>query len=316
MLVLFIAACVRSPGPPAQADSAVDTGAHSISDTSSGVDTLPELDSSESAAPTDSAHDSDDTSPTPATRCARTAQRIACTYETWNVQAGGHARVVHHQHPTGAPPPGGWPTLILFQGSLVSGELAWEATPNMPFGGWHQARMVADLLDAGYAVITPIARGNGGTWWDTNVPPWESNWTGSPDHALMVALFAGIEAGDLGPLREDDLYAAGISSGGYMTSRMAVAYPGRFRALAISSASYATCGGLVCNVPALPDDHPPTLFLHGERDAVVPARTMRLYDDALRAQGTPTRVTTDPTAGHEWIEATPTAVLGWLRSYP
>jgi dipeptidyl aminopeptidase/acylaminoacyl peptidase len=54
-------------------------------------------------------------------------------------------------------------------------------------------------------------------------------------------------------------------------------------------------------VPALPDDHPPTLFLHGELDAVVPVSAMTPYADALLADGVETRTVLDPEAGHEWL---------------
>ena len=101
-----------------------------------------------------------------------------------------------------------------------------------------------------------------------------------------------------------------------MTSRMAQAYPGRFRALAVVSASWATCSGALCSVPAaLPSEHPPTLFLHGERDDVVPISTMRRYADALRAQGTQTRVVTDAEAGHVWLDVAPLEVPAWFSGH-
>ena len=43
------------------------------------------------------------------------------------------------------------------------------------------------------------------------------------------------EARAVGPLDPSRLLAIGVSSGGYMTSRMAVSYPGKFRALAIAA---------------------------------------------------------------------------------
>ena len=111
------------------------------------------------------------------------------------------------------------------------------------------------------------------------------------------------------------LYATGISSGGYMTSRMAVSYEGMFRALAIQSASYATCAGPLCVGPSLPEDHPPTLFLHGTLDATVPQYTMELYYDDLLELGVPTRKVVDPVAGHEWIDSAPAEVLRWFQDH-
>lgn len=129
----------------------------------------------------------------------------------------------------------------------------------------------------------------------------------------MLEIFERIEDGDFGPLDSTSLFATGISSGGYMTSRMAVSYPGRFRALAIHSASYATCSGPLCSVPEdLPADHPPALFLHGELDPTVPVATMRAYADALSAQGTPVETVIDPAGGHEWIAEAPIEIPAWF----
>ncbi|MCP4500742.1 MAG: hypothetical protein GY822_12345 [Deltaproteobacteria bacterium] len=95
-------------------------------------------------------------------------------------------------------------------------------------------------------------------------------------HQLMLALFENVSLQKFGPLDDQRLFAIGISSGGYMTSRMAVSYPGRFVALAIVAGGHATCSGPICNLPdALPRDHPPTVFLHGKQDVVVPAESMR-----------------------------------------
>jgi dienelactone hydrolase len=178
---------------------------------------------------------------------------------------------------------------------------------------YYQALTVARLLDAGYAVITPEANADGSGYYDTNIPPYSTAWETAPDHQLMLGVFAGIEAGNFGALDASSLFAMGFSSGGYMTSRMAVSYPGRFRSLAIQSASYATCGGSLCTVPAtLPADHPPTLFLHGALDTFVPVSTMSLYETALRTQGITTRVVIDSARAHEWLPVAPDEVVAWF----
>ena len=176
------------------------------------------------------------------------------------------------------------------------------------------------LLSSGITVwqnITAEAHLGGNTFWDTNVPPWSVAWSGSPDDQFMLALFDAINAGAFGQLDADRLYATGISSGGYMTSRMAVSYPGRFKALAIQSASYATCSGPLCAVPqSLPADHPPTLFLHGAIDATVPIWTMYPYRDALEDAGHVVSTVVHTTAGHEWIHEAPDAVVAWFDASP
>lgn len=247
--------------------------------------------------------------------CEGDEAHLACAHETVVFGAAASRREVHVQVPLGEPPEQGWPVAVLFQGSLYSGETFWEADRDDPFGGWWQVVLVRDLLDAGFAVLTPEAQGGGRTWWDTNVLPWSWAWERSEDHRLMLALLDAVADGTLGPLDADRLYAAGISSGGYMTSRMAEAYPGRFHALAIQSASWATCSGALCVLPGeLPAAHPPTLFLHGERDTVVPIGTMRRYADALDEDGVEVREVTDADEGHAWLEAAPGEIVGWFAS--
>lgn len=266
-------------------------------------------------APTDSPLDPDDAVDS---RCISNDSWISCAYESTTLHTDyirDTRRDVHWQIPLGEPPATGWPTVILFQGSLYSGELSWNAQIDGPWGMWNQGLTVWTLLDAGYAVLAPEAHLDGDTWWDTNVMLVKRAWERTPDHALMVTLFESVADGTFGPLDPDRLYATGISSGGYMTSRMAVEYAERFQALAIQSGSYATCSGRLCNVGRLKDDHPPTLFLHGERDRVVPRRTMSRYADKLQDQGTDVRVVIDDDARHGWIDAAPDAILAWFDCY-
>jgi poly(3-hydroxybutyrate) depolymerase len=242
-------------------------------------------------------------------RCTSSDASVVCSHQTTTLSAGGLERPVLWQLPTGSAPDAGWPAAVLFQGSFFSATRSWSAVPSDPFGGFHQAQVVQTLLEHGFAVITPEAKVDGSTYWDTNIVPWSLAWETSADHALMVTLFSELDAGTFGPIDLKELFAAGISSGGYMTSRMALSYPGHFRALAIESASWATCGGPVCVLPSkLPTDHPPTLFLHGEQDSIVPIATARSYEAQLKAEGHETRFVSDADAGHEWLSVAPDEV--------
>ena len=251
--------------------------------------------------------------------CLVGPQNVSCAHETTTLLTGLSGLVprdVHWQTPAGAPPEGGWPAVILFQGSFLPAGFFWSVFDGAPFGMWHQVLLVKSLLEAGFAVITPEAHAGGGMYWDTNIPPHSFIWETAPDHYFMLDILVELDAGTFGPVDTGRLYAGGISSGGYMTSRMAVSYPGKFKALAIQSASYATCAGPTCLVPALPADHPPTLFLHGELDTVVPILTMLPYATKLVGQGTETTKEIDAGAGHEWLESAPDVVVDWFLAYP
>jgi hypothetical protein len=261
-----------------------------------------------------------------------TVHDIACEHET--VTIGG--RTVDYETPLGVPPAGGWPVVLVYQGSLLSPN---GASILAPHGMWMtqandaaldgvfqdyvinelvtETTILKNLLDGGYAVITPTADG-GGFAWDTNLPPWSTSWPGSPDDVFLQTLFAAIDQGQLGPLSSTRWYATGVSSGGFMTSRMAVSYEGRFRSLVIAAGSYAWCaGGLpTCAIPALPADHPPTLFLQGGADVLVPESLMRVYYDALMADGMTTTAKVDPTMLHGWLFTSPVDIPAWFAAHP
>lgn len=247
-------------------------------------------------------------------RCHTDALLLTCPHNSTTLVAAGESRVVHWQVPRGAAPVGGWPVVIMFQGTLATAALSWAASPAEPFGAYYQTQVIQKLLDRGFAVLTPETHLAGVTFWDTN-NPLIGDYYASSDHALMLKIFDALAAGTFGAVNASRLFATGISSGGYMTSRMAVSYRGRFKALAIESASYATCAGPICSVGAIPADHPPTLFLHGQLDPIVPIFTMYAYNDALRAAGITTRVVVDPLALHQWISRAPSEVVNWFIRY-
>ncbi len=250
------------------------------------------------------------TVPSPVTSaCTVTEQAVDCPFDIVRVSG----RDVRIALPEGTPPDGGWPVIVAYQGSFFSAEFWFSARASQPFGAYDEALAVATWLGAGFAVVAPETIGDA-TFWQTNVPPWSVVWQGSDDDDLVLALLDAIDGGDLGPLDPERLYATGISSGGFMTSRMAVSYPGVFRALAIHSGSYATCGA-VCFVPRpLPADHPPTLFVHGRFDPVVPERTAEAYSDALADEGHETELHLED-GGHEWLPDAGDAILVWFSEH-
>jgi poly(3-hydroxybutyrate) depolymerase len=221
-------------------------------------------------------------------------------------------RDVYWREPSSAPPASGHPVVIVYQGSFFAPSSTWGVVPvGLAFGGYQQARLQALLLEHGFTVIAPAAAA-GVAWQTNNGLPWGA----TTDKAFIDALIAGISRGDFGPIDDARRYATGISSGGYMTSRMALSYAGTFRALAIASGSWATCAGPLCVLPdMLPSDHPPTRFLHGRADMTVPLSTAEPYVQKLKDQGLEADLIIDDAVGHAWLPVAPEKIVEWFEAH-
>jgi poly(3-hydroxyoctanoate) depolymerase len=246
-------------------------------------------------------------------RCIEFDGCIACTFETAILSKSSDDRRVQYQVPLGTAPAEGWPAVILFQGSGYGGEVMWSSTDTELFGGFFETRLIAKLLQNGYAVLTPETLGAGKTYWQSNILNHATNWESSADHGMMLALFEAIDGGQFGALDRTALRAAGISSGGFMTSRMAASYPGQFQALAIQSGGWATFP--VAPMPVtLPADHPPTLFLHGSQDFIVPLAAAKGYHASLRDIGVATELITAEVP-HQWLVSAADEVAAWFKKH-
>ena len=258
-------------------------------------------------SPRSSTADGDASSP-----CIVTSTDALChSQPVVTITNGSDARRVYWAGPAAPAPEGGRPAVILYQGTGFGPATTWDADVGVstPFGGYYQIAVIASLLDAGFVVVQPEAQG--GVAWDTNA----GNYDGSADAIFIPQLLARIAQGTFGPIDVTHLYATGISSGGYMTSRMAVSYPGRFRALAIESGSYATCLGPICSIPTtLPANHPPTLFLHGGTDDIVPIATAQTYTRSSWP-GHRHEVRRRPERGHQWLSTAPQEVTEWFSTH-
>ncbi|MGV3619679.1 MAG: hypothetical protein ACO1OB_02620 [Archangium sp.] len=245
-------------------------------------------------------------------RCTVTTDAVTCPANITNLTAGTASRDVYWQVPVTPPPTNGYPVVVVYQGSFFGPSTTWgTVASDTPFGGYQQARLQALLLERGFVVIAPSAAI--GLAWQTNsgVP-----WNLTTDSTFIEALFDAMSRGDYGRLNSTHWYATGISSGGYMTSRMALSYPGKFRALAVNAGSWATCAGAVCFVPSsLPTDHPPTLFLHGREDLTVPLWTAENYVEALEDGGFVTELVIDDDASHEWLPVAPERITTWFETH-
>lgn len=247
--------------------------------------------------------------------CVESGDRIECPHHTRVLGGDVFGRPVHWKVPAGEPPPGGFPVVVVFQGTAHPAD-NWTAHRDDLYGGWNGIHLLKALNEQGFIVVAPDAHLDGWTYWDTNIWPFSDNWGISLDNAFVTSLLKGIKGGKFGPADSSRLYATGISSGGYMTSRMAESYRGKFRALAVESASWCTCAGPICTLPSkLPADHPPTLLLHGGEDPIVPLHTMRWYERALERDGIEHQVQVDDKAGHQWLDESAQLIPAWFAAH-
>ena len=81
--------------------------------------------------------------------------RMTCPYLEKLVSGPHLARHVKYSLPKGKTPKAGWPTVILYQGSLFPVEFSRSSL--MIAGGYNEIRLIQRLLDSGFAVIAPPA---------------------------------------------------------------------------------------------------------------------------------------------------------------
>lgn len=238
-------------------------------------------------------------------------------------------RAVRWQVPEGTPPAGGWPVAFYYAGTQPTDtNHAFDRDMGEAFGVGYEPRIIHELLDnpAGtgrkYAVIVADPPASGG-W----VQAWHTNlvypYSASCDASFFPDFWGEIKAGAYGPASQYNMnqrYAYGISSGGFNTSRMAVTYNSGsnnnvWKALAIVSASYATCS-YSCSIPALPANHPPTKLYGGVNDPLVPIQTTRDYFDKL-VQGGFTAQKLEHGGGHEFTadDLGATGIKAWFDNY-
>lgn len=236
---------------------------------------------------------------------------LKCKHKSLNLDGMYAKREVLYALPESPPPTTGYPVALFFQGSFFP--MKFERSKSDPFGGFNEILTIQALLEAGFMVIAPKAGAN---------LFWQSNLIGiiydlSSDKYLVDKILAEIKAQNFGPADTNNFFALGISSGGYMTDRMAQSHTHqKFNALAIASASYAKCGGPYCPLPdEINPEHPPTLFMHGRIDPVVPIITMRLYEKKLRENGIQTKKIIQNTATHQWLDKAPKAIVSWFKTY-
>src|SRR6218665_625911 len=68
--------------------------------------------------------------------------QVSCSYHTTWIDSGiVGARQVIYQTPVGTAPAGGWPVVLIYQGSFFPLD-DFTYTSNLPFGGYYEGKLV------------------------------------------------------------------------------------------------------------------------------------------------------------------------------
>ena len=248
-------------------------------------------------------------------------------------------RGVRYQTPEGTPPPGGWPVAFYYNGTTPADTNPFDQDANASFGLGYVPQIFHELLDdpndtgKKYAVIAPEPPQAAVflEFWNTNAPFLYST---TCDYDFFPDFFSEIKNGNYGSASQYNMgkrYAFGVSSGGYNSSRMAVTFnqgkkwyqscsqwcnEDTWKAIAIISASYASCTGPVCIIPNLPDNHPATKFWHGALDLLAPLWAAELYYEELQDDSVTTEFL-EHDGGHEFTADTLGAegVKAWFDDF-
>lgn len=226
-------------------------------------------------------------------------------------------RIVLFQQPPSSKPNEGYLVLFLLHGASQY-PFAWFFPINL--WNYHQSLFQKNALASGFFIIAPSSgrpMTPGPHAWSSYI----SNISDSKDLQLFSNLFQWMHnQTDLFNLNQ--VYCAGFSSGGFMTSRLAKVFPERFAGMVIHSGTDADSitfsnrgPEFDCDSPLkFPINHPPTLIVHGGQDKIVPFSCgLHLYQEMQRNNINCTFLS-DEQKGHVWISSFSDEILQWLQN--
>lgn len=183
-------------------------------------------------------------------------------------------------------------------------------------GSSDQNSFTAEALKQGFLVIAPDSISP----YCKSAKQWDYT-TRSIDFSFIESIFSWAEDS----LGAEKIYIIGISSGGFMTERLAITYPKTINAVVIHSAgspdnaileTSGVCGvKFNTNTLSIPTTHPPTYLLHGQTDRIVDYEIGRNLYTGLVASGIKTEMYTKPMGRHQWFSEQNRTILEWLKKW-
>lgn len=239
-------------------------------------------------------------------------QKVAVPYIIEEI--GG--RKVYLALPPGKSPEKGWPVAILLHGRGQTAG-AWFGKGLLSRGD--QKLFPPLILNAGIVVMAPEALepfGKGVKQWDFFHRKPEH----SGDLAFFQNFFQWMEGNRKITFDFSKVYAIGISSGGFMASRLGQVYPEKWAALVVIAAGNADSFPQIPTFPldskALSNEisfqHPPTLIIHGDKDRIVPFVYGERYFQDLKQAGVKAEMLVVPEGGHQWPTQFHERMIKWM----
>jgi len=200
------------------------------------------------------------------------------------------------------------PVIIVLHGRTQSADIWFENSA--------QGAFVKKAINERFAVIapdstTPICQG---------VKQWDYTKDFS-DKAFFEGIFNWID--NQSEFDKERIYVTGISSGGFMTSRVGMVFADKVKAIAIASGGDADYSSVRrdngCrttfdkSVPIIEGNQPKTLFIHGDIDPIVPFSMDQNYYTALKDKGVETRFIKNRFGTHLWYNKYDQDILDWFN---
>ncbi|MFH1838132.1 MAG: alpha/beta fold hydrolase [Candidatus Kuenenbacteria bacterium] len=248
-----------------------------------------------------------------------------CSSTTYSEISFSNNRKAYCQVPTTG---SNFPLIIVLHGG---GQNALDWFENNNSKG--QVEFVKKALSKGYAVIAPDSETPNYSNCTKNTKQWyyEKDWQNSSDYTFFNEIIPWINNQNI--FNSNRVYATGISSGGFMSSRLARFFgTPKIKAIAVRSAGDAdsithkdrsdmklcsygnntfpkSCGPIFNDVNLLINtNHSPTLIIHGSKDGTVPIESANHYYDELISAKIAITKKVKLFGCHTWFNA-------WLNDY-
>ncbi|MFH1837900.1 MAG: alpha/beta fold hydrolase, partial [Candidatus Kuenenbacteria bacterium] len=227
-----------------------------------------------------------------------------------------------------------FPIIIVLHGGGQDAK-DWFVNNNSP----GQVEFVKKALIKGYAVIAPDSETpnySNCTIKDTKQWYYEKDWQNSSDYTFFNQIIPWINNQNI--FNSNRVYATGISSGGFMSSRLARFFgTPKIKAIAVRSAGDAdsithedrsnmklcsdgnnpfpaSCGPIFNDVnSSINTNHSPTLIIHGSKDGTVPIESANHYYDELTSANIATTKKVKPLGCHTWFDDYDQEILDWFN---